>query len=54
MGHVLLADDVVLCGESREDLETRLKTWRRAMEDRGMRVNRQKTEYLCIARRING
>ena len=33
---------------SREDLETRLETWRRAIEDRAMRVNRQKTEYLCI------
>ena len=45
---VLFADDVALCGESREKLETRLETWRRAMEDRGMRVSRQKTEYLCI------
>ena len=39
---MLFADDVVLCGESREDLETRLETWRRAMEDRGMRA--QQTE----------
>ena len=45
---MLFADDVVLCGESQEKLEARLETWRRAMEDRGMRVLRQKTEYLCI------
>ena len=45
---MLFADDMVLCGKSWDNLETRLKTWRRAMEDRGMRVSRQKTEYLCI------
>ena len=47
---MLFSDDVVLRsrGESREDLQTRLETWRRAMEDRGMRVSTQKTEYLCI------
>ena len=45
---MLFADYVMLCGESRENLVTRLETWRRAMEDRGMRVSRQKTEYLCI------
>ena len=44
---MLFADDMV-CGELWENLETRLETWRRAMEDRGMRVSRQKTEYLCI------
>ena len=38
----------MLCGELLEDQETRLKTWRRAMGDKGMRVTRQKTEYLCI------
>ena len=44
----LFANNVILCGESREELETRLETWRRAMEDRGIRVSRQKIEYLCI------
>ena len=41
-------DNMVLCGESQEDLETRLEIWIRAIEDRGMRASRQKTEYLCI------
>ena len=32
--------DMLFAGESREDLKTRLETWRRAMKDRGMRVSR--------------
>ena len=51
---MLFADDVVLCGQSREDLETRLETWRRAMENREIRVSRQKIEYLLLWRRRNG
>ena len=48
---ILFADDVVLFGESREELKTRLETRRRAMEDREMRASRQKTEYLYIGKR---
>ena len=45
---MLFADDVVLCGETCDKVERRLENWRKAMEDRGMRVSREKTEYLCL------
>ena len=34
-----IADAVVLCGETCEEVQNRLEGWRSAMEDRGMRVN---------------
>ena len=46
---LLFADDVVLCGQTREESEGRLETWRREMEDREMKVSRPKTEYLCLS-----
>ena len=44
---ILYADDIVLCAERREDLEMKLESWRKALEDRGMRISRSKTEYMC-------
>ena len=41
------ADDVVLMGEIRENMEEDLERWRYALERRGMKVSRSKTEYLC-------
>ena len=43
---MLVADDVVACSETKEEVEQMLEMWREAMEVRGMRVSRQKTEYL--------
>ncbi len=45
---MMFADDVVICCESREEVETELEKWRYALERRGLRVNRTKTEYLSI------
>ena len=45
---MLFADDIVICKETREEVEQRLKCWRYALERRGMKVSRSKTEYLCI------
>ena len=43
---MLFASDVVHCGKIREEIEGRLETCRREMENRGMKVIRLKTEYL--------
>ena len=45
---MLFADDIVICKKTREEVERRLESWRYALERRGMKVSRSKTEYLCI------
>ena len=44
--NMMFADDVVLCMETKEKVEEQLESWRRALVDQGLKVNRQKTEYL--------
>ena len=45
---MLFANDIVTCEETKEEVERRLESWRYALERRGMKVSRSKTEYLCI------
>ena len=45
---MLFADDIVICKETREEVELRLESWRYALERKGMKVSRSKTEYLCV------
>ena len=45
---MLFADDIVICEETREEVERRLESWMYALQRRGMKVSRLKTEYLCI------
>ena len=45
---MLFADDIVICEETRKEVERRLESWRYALEKRGMKVSRSKTEYTCI------
>ena len=45
---MLFADDIVICEETRQEVEQRLKSWKYALERRGMKVSRSKTKYLCI------
>ena len=44
----LFANDIVICKETRKELKRRPESWRYALERRGMKVSRLKTEYLCI------
>ena len=45
---MLFADNIVICEETREEVEQKLESWKFALERRGMKVSRSKTEYLCI------
>ena len=45
---MLFADDNVICKKTKEEVDWRLESWRHALERRGMKVSRSKTEYLCI------
>ena len=38
-GSMMFADDIVLCGDDETDMTEYLETWRRALEDRGMRIS---------------
>ena len=48
--NMMYADDVVLLNDTKEDAEKELESWREALERRGLRVSRSKTEYLCIGK----
>ena len=47
----MFADDIVISSESKEQVEEKLESWRYALERRGMKVNRRKTEYMCVNER---
>ena len=45
---MLFVDDIVICEETRKEVERKLECWRYALKRREMKVSRSKTEYLCV------
>jgi len=46
---MMFADDVILYSEEKAGLEEDLERWRNALEKRGMKLSRAKTEYMCLS-----
>ncbi|KAE8708370.1 putative Ankyrin repeat protein [Hibiscus syriacus] len=44
---MLFADDIVLVAEKKTELNSRLTTWMTALEEKCIRINIEKTQYLC-------
>ena len=43
---MLFADDIALVTETKEEANSKLEEWRKALEGKGLRISRTKTEYL--------
>ena len=43
---MLFADDIVILGESKVEINWKLELWRRTLESKGFRISRDKTEYM--------
>ena len=46
--YMLFADDIVLSRQNHRELEEDVEIWRNALERRGLKVSRSKTEYLRV------
>ena len=46
---MLFADDLVICEETRLEVEQQLDSWREVLERNEVRISRKKTEYLTQA-----
>jgi len=51
---MMFVDDIVLVGETLKEVINRLDEWRLALEGKGLRVSRNKTEYLYWRKRPRG
>ena len=45
---MMFAGDVVLCERETYILELEMEQWREAVEQRGIKMSRSKTEYMCL------
>lgn len=43
---ILYADDIVLVAETRRELQRKMDRWKIALESRGLKISRKKTEYF--------
>lgn len=48
---MMFVDDIVICAESREQVEASSERWRYALERRGIKVSSSKMEYVSINER---
>ena len=48
---MMFTDNIVMCSESREQVEENLERWKNVLEERGMKETRSKTEHMCVNER---
>ena len=46
---MLFADDIVILGDSKDEINWKLELWRTTLESKGFRISRSKTEYMCCS-----
>ena len=46
--NMLFADEIILSRQNHRELEENLEIWRNALERKGLKVSRSKTEYLRV------
>ncbi|EYC05647.1 hypothetical protein Y032_0081g1494 [Ancylostoma ceylanicum] len=51
---LLYADDVMIAGSTREELQQKVQAWKDRMEQYGMRLNIKRTEYVECRERTPG
>ena len=44
--YTMFADNIVFCGGKEADMTEYLDTWRKSLEERGMRLSRPKTQFM--------
>ena len=49
--NIMFADDIVICSETKEQVERSLERWRYALETIRIKVSRSKTEYMRVNER---
>ena len=50
---MMFADDIGLCGGREVDMTEYLESWRKSLEERGMRVSRPKTQFMDFNFELN-
>ena len=45
---MLFADNIVICEDTKEEVQRRLECSRYRLERKGIKVSRTKTKYLCV------
>ena len=43
---MLFADNIVILGDSKDEINWKLELWRMTLESKGFRISRSKTEYM--------
>ena len=46
---MLFADDIVILGDSKVEINWKLELWRTTLESQSFRISRSKTEYMCCS-----